>query len=414
MTGLATIHVTARAAAAIGASLALAVVIWSWHPANLAAQSEPVRKKSASATKSVQSGSPKTTQVRRQGIVVVVNDEAVTAYEIEQRARFLALAANVGEQAKAHFQRLAQSEELKQKLKALERDVVSSNPGKSQAELIAIFKERQQQIGVSLQKQALEQARASVMPKLKKDAQEELIDDRLKMQAAKKLGIEVSDEDAKAMVKTLADRNKMSYDAFAQHLKGMGTDINTMVERFKVQKAWREFVSRRWGAQVTVTQRDIDELLSTAAAEAGKDVVELQLQKLSLTVAGKADQASLTKRLAEAEALRRRFSGCKGLAQLVKDMADVKLHDLKFVKPSTISEPTRSLLLSAKDDEVLPPVPAGGTVDLYAVCGRKAASGSEELKANARAALQSKQLEIFAQRHLRNLRQEANIEYKER
>jgi peptidyl-prolyl cis-trans isomerase SurA len=204
----------------------------------------------------------------------------------------------------------------------------------------------------------------------------------------------------------------MTYDGFAQHLKGMGVDINTMLERFRVQKAWREMVTRRWGAQVSVTQRDIDELLSTAAAEAGKDTVELQLQKLSLTVSSKADQASLTKRYAEAESLRRRFAGCKGLAELVKSTPDVKLHDLKFVKPSSISEPTRSLLLSAKDDEVLPPFTAAGSVELYAVCGRKAAAGSEELKGKAMGMLQAKQLEIFGARHLRNLRQEANIEYK--
>ena len=45
-----------------------------------------------------------------QGIVVVVNDEAITAYEIEQRARFLGLSANIGEQAKENFQRLVKSE----------------------------------------------------------------------------------------------------------------------------------------------------------------------------------------------------------------------------------------------------------------------------------------------------------------
>jgi peptidyl-prolyl cis-trans isomerase SurA len=404
----------ARAAAAVGASLALALAVLGWQPADLAAQSQPM-KKSASASKSPEPEGVKTAPPLRssgQGIVVVVNDEAITAYEIELRARFLALTANVGEQAKAHFERLATSDALKQKLKDLEREVLSANQGKSQAELIAIFKERQKQIGMSLQKQAVDSARAAIMPKLKKDARDELIDDRLKMQAAKKHGIEVSDGDAKVLLKDLAGRNKMTYDAFAQHLKGMGVDIGTMTEKFRAQKAWRELVTRRWGAQVSVSQRDIDQLLSAAAAEAGQDAVELQLQKLSLIVPGKADQAALTKRFAEAESLRRRFSGCKGMAELAKDTPDVKLHEMKFVKPSAIGEPTRSLLLSAKDNDVLPPVAAAGGVDLYAVCGRRTVAGNESLRSQAMAQLQAKQLDIFAQRHLRNLRQEANIEYK--
>ena len=395
-----------RAAVVIGASLALALPIWGWQPADLVAQS-PV-KKSAAATKA---DGPTAPSRGGQGIVVIVNDDAITAYEIEQRARFIGLSANIGEQAKANFQRLIKSPDLEEKMKELQREVVTSNPGKSREQLIAIIQERQKQIGMSLQKQALEGARAAIMPKLKKDAREELIDDRLKLQAAKKIGIEVTDDNVKAMIKGLADRNKLTLDGFAQNLKGMGVDISTMMEKFRAQKAWRETVSRRWGAQVSVSQRNVDQLLTAAAAEAGQDAMELQVQKLSLTLPGKVDQASLTKRYAEAESLRRRFAGCKGMAELAKGAPDARLQDMKFVKPSTVAEPTRSMLLSAKDDDMLPPVTTAAGVELYAVCGRKSAADNS-LKSQAKAQLQAKELDKLAQRHLRNLRQEANIEYK--
>jgi peptidyl-prolyl cis-trans isomerase SurA len=84
---------------------------------------------------------------------------------------------------------------------------------------------------------------------------------------------------------------------------------------------------------------------------------------------------------------------------------------MKFVKPSSIAEPMRSMLLSAKDNEVLPPVATDAGVDLYAVCGRRSAGGQSQQE-QAKQHLQAKQLEIFAERHLRNLKQEANIEYK--
>jgi peptidyl-prolyl cis-trans isomerase SurA len=200
-------------------------------------------------------------------------------------------------------------------------------------------------------------------------------------------------------------------DGFAQNLKGMGVDISTMMEKFRAQKAWREMVGRRWGSQVSVSQRDVDQLLTAAAAEAGQDAMELQVQKLSLTLPGKVDQASLTKRFAEAESLRRRFAGCKGMAELAKGAPDARLQEMKFVKPSTIAEPTRSMLLSAKDDDMLPPVTTAAGVELYAVCGRKSAA-NDSLKGQAMAQLQAKQLDMLGQRHLRNLRLEANIEYK--
>jgi peptidyl-prolyl cis-trans isomerase SurA len=398
-----------RAALYVGASLAFALGLWAWQPADLAAQPAP-RRKSAAAGKS--DHTPPAASRTGQGIVVVVNDEAITAYEIDQRARLLGVGTNVGEQAKAAFHRLVKSASTEARLRALQQDVIRSNPGKTRDQLIAIFQERQKQFGMALQKQALDSARAALLPKLKKDAREELIDDRLKLQSAKKHGIEVTDDEVKTLLKGLAERNKLSYDAFAQHLKGMGVDIGTMGEKFRVQKAWRDLIGRRWGAQVTVTQRDVDQLLATAAAEAGQDALELQVQKLSLSLPGKADQASLTKRFAEAEALRRRFAGCRSMAELAKVAPDARFQDMKHLKPSALGEPMRSMLLSAKDDDMLPPVATSAGVELYAVCGRRSAAGSEAKRSQAMAHLQAKQLDILAQRHLRNLRQEANIEYK--
>ena len=185
-----------------------------------------------------------------------------------------------------------------------------------------------------------------------------------------------------------------------------------MGEKFRAQKAWRDLIGRRYAAQVSVTQRDVDRVLSTAAVEAGEDTVELQVQRISLVLAGKIDQASMTKRYAEAEALRRRFSGCKGMAELAKAAPDTRFEDMKYVKPGSIAEPMRSMLLSAKDDDVLPPVTTAAGIELYAVCSRRALSGNEERRSRAMAELQSKELDVMARRHLRNLRQEANIEYK--
>ena len=67
------------------------------------------------------------------------------------------------------------------------------------------------------------------------------------------------------MLTGLAESNKMTYDQFAQHLKGTGVDIATIGERFRAKKAWRDLVMRRFGPQVTVTHRDVDRALSSSA-----------------------------------------------------------------------------------------------------------------------------------------------------
>jgi peptidyl-prolyl cis-trans isomerase SurA len=383
---------------------ALALGLWGWHSGewSAVAQSTPLKRTTKAAPAD---GPPPAVSKGQHGIVVVVNDEAITAREIEQRARFLGLSTNITGQAKEAFDRLLNADTTKAAVQKLQEEVIRSNPGKSREELIAIFQERQKQLGMALQKQAVERARASLLPKLSKDASEELINERLKLQAAKKLGVEVTDAEVKSLIKEVAERNKMTYEGFATHLNGMGVDIATMGEKFRAQKAWREMIGRRYAAQATVSQRDVDLFL----AAAGADTVELQLRKISLALPGRTDQTTWTRRYSEAEGLRRRFAGCKTMGELARNAADSKFEDMKFVKPASIAEPMRSMLLSAKDGEALPPVTTASGVDLYAVCGRRAVGGNQE---QAKAMLQNKELGILAERHLRNLKQEANIEYK--
>ncbi len=394
--------------------LAALIGLWGWHASTWTAAAQtppPKRTAKAEANKADgNKGDAVTVTPGQQRIVVIVNDEAITARDIEQRARFAGVSTNISDQVKEKFDAVIKSESVQVALRKLQEEVVASNPGKSRDELIAILKERQAELGLSLQKKVVDGIRSNLMPKLTKVATDELIEERLKLQEAKKLGVEVPDADVKALLKDVADRNKLTYEEFAKNLAGMGVDISTMGERFRAGKAWREMIMRRYSAQATVSQRDVDLFLAAAAAEKGMDTIELQLQRISLTLGGRTDQTTWTRRYAEAEGLRSRFAGCKTMGELAKGTAEAKFEDMKFVKPGSIPEPTRSILLGAKDDEVLPPLTTDAGVDLYAVCGRRTSDQSQLER--ARQVLQSRELEKLAERHLRNLKQEANIEYK--
>jgi peptidyl-prolyl cis-trans isomerase SurA len=347
-----------------------------------------------------------------QSIVVLVNDEPVTGYEIQQRAKFISLNANIADQVKENFHRMVQAESTNKQVRAILDEVIRTNPGKSREQIGAIFEQRKTQFALGLQKQAVETARAGLVPKFKKEAQEELIEERLKLQEAKRNGIEVSDDDVKRMMKSLADRNKMTEPQFAEHVKGLGVDISTMQERTRAQTAWREVVRRRFSAQISVTNRDIDRMLSAAANESGEDLVELQVQKITLPMPAKMDQGAMAKRYAEADSLRQRIDGCKAMAGVAKEAGSAKYDDLKYIKPSSISEPTRSMLLNARDGDVLPPSTAAAGIEIYAVCGRRALKTDEKEREKAQEELSQREFEIVAKRYLRDLMQDAHIEYR--
>jgi peptidyl-prolyl cis-trans isomerase SurA len=185
-----------------------------------------------------------------------------------------------------------------------------------------------------------------------------------------------------------------------------------MQERTRAQAAWREVIRRKFSAQISITNRDIDRMLSASASESGEDTMELQVQKITLPMPAKMDQGAMARRYAEADGLRQRIDGCKAMGNLAKEAGGARFEDMKFIKPSIIPEPTRSMLLSARDGDVLPPATAAAGIEIYAVCGRRAVKADEKARERAQEELAQKEFEIVARRHLRDLMQDAHIEHR--
>ena len=100
------------------------------------------------------------------------------------------------------------------------------------------------------------------------------------------------------------------------------------------------------------------------------------------------------------------------MGELAKGVPGARFEDMKFLRPSAVAEPTRSMLLSAKDGDILPPTTTATGIELYAVCGRRSVAVNDAQRTKTQEALQFKQLDMLAQRHMRNLRQDAHIEYR--
>lgn len=395
-------------AAVLGLAVALAGVTGP-----VLAQTPPAKKKETKAPAKVADSAP--TGRGEQAIVVLVNDEPITAWEIEQRAGFLIANGAGGSggpelkaKAEARWAQIVKDPKTNERFQQLLREKNVRSKEEAQAVQQAYVKGLQQ----TMVEQLKREARASALPKLKSLAQEELIEERLKLQEAKKLGIEMSDEDTKKLVQGLADRNKMTVEQFAEHVKGIGFNLSTLRERMRAQVAWREAIRRRFGGQVSVNQRDVDRLLTASATETGEDTVELQVHKISLPMPGSVDQTAIIKRYTQAETLRSKFDGCKSTAELAKTLTDARFEDMKFVKPASIAEPTRSMMLRARDGDMLPPVAAATGIEVYAVCGRRAIKADDKLQQKAAEEIQTREFELYSKRHLLDIKQEAHIEYR--
>jgi peptidyl-prolyl cis-trans isomerase SurA len=346
-----------------------------------------------------------------QSIVMLVNDEPITAYEVDMRTRFLAMSsggADIAKRAQDSFKALATNEGVNARFRATVENLIKENQGKkSREEIMKMIEAKKTEFAQGLQRQALDGARSATLPKFRKDAQEELVEEKLKMQEARKLGVGVGDEEVNRLIKGIAERNKLTEAQFAANIKNGGSDISVMKARFQSALSWREVVRRKFAAQISVNQRDVDKFLANSKSGEAVDTQELQIQKISLLLPAKIDQASLAQRQADADGLRRRFGGCKTTGQLAATLPGSKFEDLKFIRPSSVGEPTRSFLTSAKDGEMIPPQLGSGSLDIYTVCGRRDLKVDEKKREEAQQELQSREFETLATRYLRDLKQDA-------
>ncbi len=97
-----------------------------------------------------------------------------------------------------------------------------------------------------------------------------LIDDRLKMQEAKRQGITVSDADVDSRIDQLAQQNGMSRADFEKVLAGNGIPLDVLSDQIRTDLAWVRLAQRRLRPLVTITDSEIDAELARIAASQGK------------------------------------------------------------------------------------------------------------------------------------------------
>lgn len=354
------------------------------------------------------------------GIVVLVNDEPITAYEVEQRGKLLALNANIGDyikqNAKARWEKIVKNPKINEEFRAY---ATKRNP-KSKEELQKIQQEFVRGKQKTMMDQLQAEARANASRGTEKQAIKELVEERLKLQEAKKNNVLATDEQVGKIIGSIAEKNKMTEAQFAKHMADMGVDIATMRQRFRAMLSWNDVVRRRFGYQVAITERDVDRFVDPALS--GEDAtagaagnVQLKLQRVVLPVSAALDQKAVAERLGQADQMRAKFAGCKSTAKLAEGFGG-KFEDMGLRSPASIAEPVRTLLLNAKSGEMIPPNVGPDGVEVWAVCERKDAPAGKEAAgaggggSSAKDERRQKELDILAKRHLKDLRQDATID----
>ena len=185
-----------------------------------------------------------------------------------------------------------------------------------------------------------------------------LIDEKLMLQEAQRIGIKVDPADIEDGVKRIADNNKTTVEQLDNQMLEMGVPPSTLRARIESEIAWQVFIGRSLSRTINISEEEISEEIKRIQTSAGKP--EYLLAEIYLPV-DRPEQDGEVQRLAVRlmeqmkagagfQAMATNFSRAPSAA-MGGDMGWVQashldaelLNVIRQMKPGTVTVPVRTL-----------------------------------------------------------------------
>lgn len=106
-------------------------------------------------------------------------------------------------------------------------------------------------------------------PALRRQILDRMIGERLQLQIAERLGIEISDAQVQDALQTIARRNNLEMEQLRQALSNDGISYENFTKRLEDQIAIQELIERQINARVSVTDQEVEEFLRSESTGTG-------------------------------------------------------------------------------------------------------------------------------------------------
>jgi peptidyl-prolyl cis-trans isomerase SurA len=335
-----------------------------------------------------------------QNIIVLVNDEPITSNDVAQRTRWLARTTGFGDRMKS----LLTGDAIKERFRQM---MIAANP-RSQAEA--------QQVAERIKKQLLEDAKSRVLSEgggtSRKAVIETLIEEKLKLQAAKKLDIKISDTEVEQVLTqrmTSPDGKKPQVNDFYAQFESDGITRKTIKDIVRAQLAWRDVIRRQYGPRIASLLSSLPATTEEKPAEAD---VQYDVRVLRLAVSHGADQRTISQRMMEAGNLKDKFTSCGELPKEAGLVSDATVRTMDKAKIASFPKDAQPLILKASEGQMTPPVLVEGAIESYAICRKAVAAKAQKAPAEQKPDPRQQEYERFSRRYLQELKQAASIDYR--
>lgn len=238
-----------------------------------------------------------------------------------------------------------------------------------------------------------------------KAAQDELIDEVLMIQEAKRLNIEISEAQVDEAMQNVARNIKVSMDNLRKILTQNGVNEGTLRDRLRAALAWNQVTQMAIMPRIQVSDVELEQ---QAAAKLDESMSYDYILKEVIFVMPQGS-GSASGRTAEANQYRKNFQGCESAVQLSMSYTDAAVIDVGRRHATQMPEPIAKELAGLNVGGLTKPRVVETGVSMLAVCAKSVAQDTTFIKSNLRAEAGNAQLQGEIAKYLQELRDKAKI-----
>lgn len=236
-----------------------------------------------------------------------------------------------------------------------------------------------------------------------KGALDELIEEQVMLQEAKRLGINVSDAQVDEAVLQVARNLKMSRDKLIATLQQAAVNIDTLKDRLRANLAWNQVVSSVVAQRVQISDAELDQKAQSELTAANSFDYILK----EVIFIGKGSSA----RTGQANQYRKSFQGCDNAVQLSLSYTDAAVIDVGRRHATQMPDAIAKELASLNVGGITKPRVVEQGVSMLAVCSKSEAKDTTFIKGNIQQTAGNDALKSEAAKYLKETKAKAKIIY---
>jgi peptidyl-prolyl cis-trans isomerase SurA len=237
-------------------------------------------------------------------------------------------------------------------------------------------------------------------------ATNELIDDRLKMQEARRIGLRPTQAFLDDTINRMASNNRQQPAQFEQNLQRAGIQPDALKAKLGADAVWSEMLRMRTRSN-NVSNAELNAEVDRRIAKGEANVTDYVVRQVVFIVPPGVNPGA---RERDANAVRGRFTDCETGVEFMRTQRDVAIRERIGRTSSDLSKQLNDTLQKTPVGRLTPPYRSEQGIEMLAVCEKNARQDTIALRNRVEQELLSRRSENTAGPYLNELRSKAQIQ----